>query len=116
MNAPFQFHKNASVCIAATPDNVFAVLDDHRRLADHMAKPTLMMACAAMKIEMDRHRGQAMGSQIRMHGRVLGMALSVEETVIEYIPSVRKIWETSAKPNLLVIGRYRMGFELIPQS
>ena len=56
------------------------------------------------------------GSRIRLAGRVLGLALSVEETVVERTPPRRKAWETSGTPRLLVIGQYRMGFELLPQG
>jgi len=112
----FRFHREATADIAASPQAVFAFLDDHKRLAAHMEKPSLMMAGATMKIDTDSRRGHVVGSQIRLKGRVLGIPLSVEETVIEYDPPLRKTWETCAEPELLVIGRYRMGFELTPQT
>ena len=31
-------------------------------------------------------------------------------------PPLRKVWETIGTPRLLVIGHYRMGFELAPLS
>ena len=98
--------------MAASPQDVFAFLDDHQRLSAHMQKPSLMMAGATMKIETDSQRGQAVGSRIRMFGRLLGIPLSVEETVIEYEPPFHKSWQTCAEPRLWVIGQYRMGFEL----
>lgn len=81
-----------------------------------MEKPSLMTAGATMKIETDSQQGQAVGSLIRMNGRILGIPLCVEETVSEYRPPFRKTWETRGEPRLLVIGRYRMGFELTPQT
>ncbi|MBT9508636.1 SRPBCC family protein [Rhodoferax sp.] len=116
MNPRYQFHREATADIAARPQTVFDLLDDHKRLAGHMEKPSLMMAGGTMQIETDKRRGQAVGSQIRVKGRVLGIPLSVEETVIEYEPPLRKTWETSAEPKLLVIGRYRMGFDLTPHA
>ena len=38
------------------------------------------------------------------------------ETVINYEPPLRKTWETCGKPQLLVIGRHCMGFELAPRE
>ena len=38
--------------------------------------------------------------------------LSVEEIVTERVPLQRKVWETTGSPKLLVIGHYRMGFEI----
>jgi len=114
MSAPFQLHREALADIAADSGAIFAVLDDHRRLSAHMEEPSLMMAGATMKTELDSQRGQAVGSVIRMKGRILGVSLHVEEVVTHYEPPVRKIWETRGQPRLLVIGPYRMGFELSP--
>lgn len=114
MSAPFPLHREALAEIAADSSAVFAVLDDHRRLSAHMEKPSLMMAGATMTTELDSLRGQAVGSVIRMKGRILGMSLQVEEVVIHHEPPVRKTWETRGQPRLLVIGRYQMGFELSP--
>ena len=70
------------------------------------------MAGATMQVETDALKGQAVGSVIRVTGRVLGMNLAVEEVVTERTPSLSKIWETRGEPHLLVIGAYRMGFAI----
>jgi hypothetical protein len=85
----FQFYREATTGSAASPQDVFAFLDDHKRLSAHLEKPSLMMAGARMKTETDSQRGQAIGSLIRMKGRILGIALCVEETVSEYKPPFR---------------------------
>lgn len=69
-----------------------------------------------MKIEIEEGRGQKVGSRIRLVGRVFGIELSVEEIVTERNPPQRKVWETVGSPRLLVIGHYRMGFELSPEA
>jgi hypothetical protein len=69
-----------------------------------------------MLIESDAAQGRSVGSWIRLSGRVLGMSLSVEEVVMERAPPRRKVWETSGNPRLLVIGPYRMGFEVTAQG
>ena len=69
-----------------------------------------------METELDEGRGQKVGSRIRLSGRVFGVALSVEEIVVERDPPHRKVWATTGAPKLLVIGHYRMGFELSPQG
>jgi len=108
----FSFTRVATATVRGTVGEVFALLDDHKRLAAHMEKPSLMMAGARMEIETDNLRGQALGSEIRLHGRVLGIPISVTEKVVDYAPPFRKIWVTTTEPKLLVIGRYRMGVEL----
>lgn len=65
-----------------------------------------------MQTQLDVGRGQTIGSRIRLSGGVFGLQLSVEEIVIERIPRQLKVWATTGSPRLLVIGRYRMGFEI----
>ena len=60
----------------------------------------------------DEGRGRRVGSHIRLDGRVLGLRLSLDEVVTEHDPPRRKVWETVGGPRLLVIGAYRMGFEI----
>lgn len=40
-------HRQASVQVAATPERLFAHLDDQTRLAAHMARPSMMMGGGA---------------------------------------------------------------------
>lgn len=109
-------HHRSDVDVDADAHSLFAHLDDHRRLADHMEKASLMTAGATMRVETDALRGQAVGSLIRVTGRVLGLSLVVEEVVTERVPPLRKTWETHGEPRLLVIGAYRMGFTISPQG
>ena len=112
----YPFHHRSEVDVDASANGLFAHLDDHRRLVTHMEKPSLMMAGATMRVEADALLGQAVGSLIRVSGRVLGMDLAVEEVVTERTVPWRKTWETRGEPRLLVIGAYRMGFTIAPQG
>ena len=102
--------------VAATADALFRHLDDHNRLASHMSQSSWMMAGSTMDIELDAAKGQAEGSHIRLRGRVLGIPIFVEEVVTEHQPPFNKVWETIGVPKLLVIGDYKMGFEITPQG
>lgn len=66
-----------------------------------------------MKLEFDEREGRGLGARIRLAGTVLGIPLEVDEAVVVYEPPVRKVIETLGKPRLLVIGRYRLGFEVL---
>src|SRR5215510_2028843 len=105
-------HYEASALVQATVERVFAYVDDPTRLSSHMSKSSWMMAGSRMRIELDDDRGQRVGSRIRMSGRIFGLRLLLEEVVTERNPPHRKVWETTSTPNLLVIGHYRMGFEI----
>lgn len=81
-----------------------------------MSKSSWMMAGSRMDVVLDADKGQAVGSHIRLKGRVLGIPLYVEEVVTERMPPLRKTWQTIDAPRLLVIGPYRMGFEITPRG
>ena len=112
MTPPFTCHEETWAEVNAPPVQVFAFLDDHRHLSAHMEKSSLMMAGSSMRLETDERHGQVVGSHIRLTGRVLGIALSLDEVVTEHEPPRRKAWQTVGEPRLLVIGGYRMGFDI----
>ncbi|KQW72760.1 SRPBCC family protein [Ensifer sp. Root127] len=98
--------------VAASPEALFDHLDDQASLGSHMEKPSMMMLGGRMSYTFDYSRGRAVGSIIGMRGNILGLTLSVEEVVVEHRAPMRKVWETRGRPDLLVIGAYRMGFEI----
>jgi uncharacterized membrane protein len=102
--------------ISAPAEQVFALVDDQRLLSSHMSQSSWKMGGGKMTIDLDANRGQAVGSKIRMAGSAFGIKLFVEEVVTERIVPREKIWETIDEPKLLVIGHYRMGFEITPDE
>jgi len=113
---PLPRHDESSALVSASPERVFALIDDHERLASHMSQSSWRMDGGRMKTILDERRGQKVGSHIRVSGRVLGLELSLDEVVTEREPPTRKVWETVGSPRLLVIGTYRMGFEVTPRG
>ncbi|HEY3304199.1 MAG TPA: SRPBCC family protein [Candidatus Binatia bacterium] len=109
-------HHATSARVRALAEKLFAFLDDHARLSSHMTRSSWMMGRGRMQIEFDDGRGQRIGSRIRLAGRVFGIELSLDEVVTERNPPYRKVWETIGAPKLLVIGHYRMGFEITTQG
>jgi hypothetical protein len=109
-------HFESAGFIPAAPDAVFGYVDDHERLSSHMTRSSWMMGGGRMDVQLDSGHGRRLGSRIRMSGRAFGLELSLEELVSEYSPPRRKVWETVGEPRLLIIGRYRMGFDISPQN
>ena len=107
-------HFESDVYVNAPAEDVFALLDDHGRLSAHMTRPSWMMAGSVMTLEFDASKGRAVGAKISLYGRVLGIPLFVEEIVTERNPPLRKVWNTIGKPQLMVIGSYRMGYQITP--
>jgi hypothetical protein len=86
------------------------------RLSSHMSQSSWMMGGGRMDVQLDEGRGQRLGSRIQMSGRAFGLALSLDEVVSEYDPPRHKAWETVGEPRLLIIGQYRMGFDISPRE
>ncbi len=107
-------HHERSLHIQATPEEVFRRLDDHVELASHMTNSSWMMGGRKMALEFDSALGKAVGAKMAMRGNIFGLELALEQVVTERQPPSRKSWQTVGSPRLLVIGGYRMGFEIQP--
>lgn len=109
-------HSEAQVQIMALPDAVFAYVDDHKQFSSHMAESSWMMGGGKMETTVDEGGGQAVGSHIRMKGRVLGFGLNLDEVITAQEPPHLKAWETVGEPALVVVGSYQMTVEVKPQG
>lgn len=108
----FSRHERFVGAVAAAPERVFNYLDDQTLLSAHMSKRSWKMGWGKMNLSLDDKRGKEVGSHIRLEGRVLGIRLFLEEVVTEREPPIHKSWETTEEPKLLVIGSYRMTFDV----
>ncbi len=102
--------------VDAPAGQVFAFLDNQENLAFHMSRPSGMMLGTRMQIHMDADGTQRVGARFGFTGRILGLPLRVDEIVTDRTPPLAKAWETRAEPTLWVIGRYRMGFDLVERG
>jgi polyketide cyclase/dehydrase/lipid transport protein len=109
-------HVDDSGFVAARPEQVFDFVDDHARFSSHMSQSSWMMGGGRMSIEVDDAKGQTVGSHVRLAGRFLGLSLSLDEVVTRRIPPFEKAWDTVGDPHLIVIGPYRMGVEIRPET
>jgi hypothetical protein len=105
-------HAEAMCAVEVRPSSVFEYIDQPQRLSAHMARRSWQLAGTSMSIETDASGGRAVGSHIRLAGRMLGISLHVEGKVVVREPPNVKAWETVGEPHLLVIGRYRMSVNI----
>jgi hypothetical protein len=110
----YEFHEHHMGRVCATPEQLFDYLDDQAKLSAHMNKRSWRMGWGKFQVATDQSRGRAVGSHIVLDGRVLGIRFHLNEVVTERVPPLHKRWETVGEPRLLVIGGYRMGFEVTP--
>ncbi len=109
-------HQEGEVIVNATAPTLFTYLDDHSRLSSHMNKSSLMMGGGHMDTSIDEGKGQKVGSHIRLAGKAFGIKIFLDEIVTQHEPPSRKTWETVGDVKLLVIGEYKMTFEIKPQG
>ena len=109
----FPHHHESRATLNAGIETAFAYLDRFEALSAHMNERSAMMMGSRMHIETDERGGRAVGSMVRMRGRVLGMDVFLEQVVTERAPPRSKTWQTVAV-KLVVIGPYRLGFKLAP--
>lgn len=112
----FSKHLEKSSLVAKDITSVFDFIDDHIKFSSHMNKSSWMMGGAKMTTEVDKDKGQKIGSHIKMGGKIMGFNLFLDEIVTERSRPTRKAWKTVGNPNLLVIGNYQMGVELVPEN
>jgi hypothetical protein len=112
-NRNFTYHCENTVLLHAPVKVVFEYLDDPKSLSAHMSKSSMMMMGSHMSTQIDSGGGHVVGSIISMRGSILGLTLSLDEVISEREAPYKKTWTTIGNPKLLVIGHYRMDFELI---
>lgn len=109
-------HYEETSSISASPEELFAYVDDHKRFSSHMNQSSWMMGGGKMDVSVDGGNGQKVGSHIRLSGTAFGMKLFLDEVVTHHEPPYLKIWETVGIPKLLVVGSYCMGIEIKLQN
>jgi hypothetical protein len=109
-------HAEDTVMVAGSVDAVFAVVDDPLKISTHMGRRTWMMAGSTMSTEVDELGGHAVGSRIRMTGRVIGIPVGLDQAITVREPPYTKQWATQGAPKLIVIGPYAIAVELEPHG
>ncbi len=109
----YERHYEESAILPARANDIFSYVDDFSRLSSHMSRSSAMMMGGGMDMSFDAARGQAVGSHVGMKGRVMGIDVFLEEVVTEREPPRHKAWETVGSVQLLVIGNYRFGFDIM---
>jgi hypothetical protein len=113
---PQERHAEADCEVPASPLPIFEYIDRPERLSAHMERRSWRMGGGTMTIETDAGGGRAVGSRMRLAGRVLGIGLAVEGEVTERKPPYRKVWQTVGEPRLLVVGAYRMQVTIVKRG
>lgn len=98
--------------IMASPEKVFAHLDDINNVGWHMSeKSSMPMMGSRLKLEViDDKKG--VGATYRWKGSVMGMTVDIQETVTKWVRDGEKTWQTIGKPKMIVMSGYTMHLSL----
>ena len=110
----FSRHEESSGAVQATMSDAFRVLDDPTGLSRHLSERSWKLGWGKLTTIVDEQWGRVVSSHVVRRGRAFGTVLFLDEVVIERDMPKRKVWQTVGEPRLLVIGAYRMGFEITP--
>ena len=100
--------------IRATPEEVFAYLDDIKNVGMHMASSSMAMLGGKMSLQVISKNKTGRGATYRLRGGVLWMPIDITETVTKWAEGREKEWETVDNPKIIVMSWYRMHFVLKP--
>jgi len=109
-------HYEENIIIPVAPDDVFSYADDHTNFSSHMNKSSWMMGGGKMTTHPDDRNFQKVGSHLRMSGTVFGIKLFLDEVITHHQPPYRKEWQTVGDLDIIVIGHYKLGFEIKPEN
>ena len=74
------------------------------------------MGGGKMTTHPDDRNFQKVGSHLRMSGTVFGIKLFLDEVITHHQPPYRKEWQTVGDLDIIVIGHYKLGFEIKPEN
>lgn len=109
-------HYKESQVIPGKAEDLFVYIDDHKRFSSHMNQSSWMMVGSKMETSVDEKKGQAVGSHIRLKGKICGIRIFLDEVVTKRKPPYLKAWKTVGYLRLLIIGHYEMTVEIKPQK
>ena len=90
-------HYESKVVLNTSVDVLLLTWTTSKKLSAHMQKSSGMMMGSKMTIEMDAGDGRVLGSKVRMYGKMMGMALSLEEVVTERKPPLQRPGKPSTR-------------------
>ncbi len=108
-------HAQKIIEIRASPEKVFAHMDDIANVGWHMEEQRSMPMMGG-KLHLQRLSGNAtgVGATYRWYGKVLGMTIDFKETVTKWIENREKVWSTIESPKMIIMSKYEMRLHIAP--
>lgn len=105
-----------TIAIQASPEKVFAQMDDFSKTGMHMSESSMMMMGSKLTLEQLSPNPSGLGAKYRWYGKMMGMTIDFEEKVTKWEPPKLKEWETIGDAQIIIMRWYRMGFKITPSE
>lgn len=101
---------------AASPSEVFPVLDDLGVTGTHMTQSSAMMMSNKLHLEHLTPNHTGLNSSYRWTGKMMGMKMDFTVRVTKWGSPKTKVWETIGQTKLIIYSWYRMVLNLVKTS
>lgn len=98
--------------IRATPEEVFAYMDDILNVGWHMSGRSMPLMGGRLHLERVSEHSTGMGAPYRWHGKVLGLKVDFAEVVTKRILNKEKVWRTIEGARIIIMSQYEMRLSL----
>lgn len=102
--------------INATPDSVFAFMDDIRNTGRHMTENSNAMMGSKLGIQWLSEQKVGLGTKYRWTGKVVGMKMDFTVEVSKWIEGKEKVWGTIGDAKMIVIDWFEMYLVTTPND
>ncbi|MBI2125811.1 MAG: SRPBCC family protein [Thaumarchaeota archaeon] len=108
-------HAQKVIEIRASPEEVFAFMDDIQNVGWHMEGQRSMPLMGG-KLDLERLSTNATGegATYRWYGKILGMKVDFSEVVSKWVEGREKVWHTIGDPKIIIMSNYEMRLTLSP--
>lgn len=108
--------KTKSIIIHATPELVFAYMDNIGNAGMHMTKNSMPMMGSKLELKQLSENTSGLNSKFRWYGQMLGFTLDFTVVVTKWIKNREKVWETVGEAKMIILQWYRMHLVVLPEG
>lgn len=108
--------KFKSILIHASPEEVFAYMDNLSNTGMHMMKSSVMMMGSKLVLEQLSSNSTGISAKYHWYGKIMGMTMDFSVIVMKWQPPSLKEWETVGEAKIIIMSWYRMRFEITPSE
>jgi hypothetical protein len=105
-----------NIFINASPDRVFATIDDLGVTGMHMTKSSGMMMGSKLHLQYLTENHTGLGSKYRWTGKMMAMKMDFTVEVTKWVKGVEKVWETIGEARMIIYSWYRMNLLVKPEN